>query len=283
MRVIIQLSLLLSFFVKFAFSTEDSDGALELHFINVGYGDSILIKSPAGQYTLIDTGYPRASNTLLDYLREREVDILDYLIITHPHPDHLGAAVDLLNNVQINNLRDNGQSIDLFDEWLTQTMGSEYEKKFRGEPNYRSLTGGDSIRWGDITLDILWPSNPLPSPDWNTNSLVIMLRYGSFRALLAADLNQWGERKLLNNKGILLRAELLKVGHHGAGDATRSEFLKAVAPKFSVISVGKNPWGYPSPIVIRRLQEAGVKVFRTDRAGSIRFRYHPDEGLKIMN
>jgi competence protein ComEC len=132
-------------------------------------------------------------------------------------------------------------------------------------------------------LDILWPPISLPSPDWNTNSMVIMLRYRKFRALLAADLNQRGERELLNNKGVSLGAEILKVGHHGAGDATGPEFLKAVSPKFAVISVGKNPWGYPSPVVVRRLQEAGTKVFRTDLDGSISFQYHPDERVKIMN
>jgi len=88
---------------------------------------------------------------------------------------------------------------------------------------------------------------------------------------------------LLNNKGVSLGAEILKVGHHGAGDATGPEFLKAVSPKFAVISVGKNPWGYPSPVVVRRLQEAGTKVFRTDLDGSISFQYHPDERVKIMN
>ncbi|HDL64350.1 MAG TPA: MBL fold metallo-hydrolase [Proteobacteria bacterium] len=283
MRLLTQLFLILSFFADLAFSSEEPGGALELHFIDVGYGDSILIKSPAGRYSLIDTGYPRASEALLNYLREQKVDTLDYLIMTHPHPDHLGAAVEVLNNFQVHNLRDNGQSIDQFDERLTQRMGNEYEKKFRGQPNYRTLTAGDSIKWGDIIMDILWPPIPLPSPDWNTNSMVIMLRYGKFRALLAADLNQRGEKELLKNKELSLRADLLKVGHHGAGDATGPEFIKAVSPKLAVISVGKNPWSYPSPVVIRRLQEAGVKVFRTDRDGSIKFRYHPDEGIRIMN
>jgi len=254
-----------------------------LHFIDVGYGDSILIKSPAGGYTLIDTGYPRRSKSLLNYLREKKVDRLDYLIVTHPHPDHLGGAIEVINNFKARNLRDNGQPIDKYDERLTQAMGNEYEKKFRGHPNYRALAAGDSIRWGDITLDILWPPDPLPSPDWNTNSMVIMLRSQKFTALLATDLNQRGERELLNNNKISLQADILKVGHHGAGDATGPEFLKAISPKFAVISVGKNPWGYPSPVVVRRLEEAKAKVFRTDRDGSISFRYHSNDGVKIMN
>ena len=273
----------IAFFIFTPVGVAEDDGALELHFIDVGYGDSILIKSPAGGFALIDTGYPRASESLLNYLRERKVDCLDYLIMTHPHPDHLGGAIEVINNFQVHNLRDNGQAIDLFDERLTQEMGNEYEIKFRGQPNYRAFKAGDSIKWGDITLEIIWPPAPLPSPDWNTNSMVIMLRYGKFQALLAADLNQRGEKELLNNKEISLRADLLKVGHHGAGDATGPEFLKAVSPRWAVISVGKNPWSYPSLVVIRRLGEAGAKVFRTDRDGSIKFRYQPDEGIRIMN
>ena len=273
----------IAFFIFTSIGVAEYDGALELHFIDVGYGDSTLIKSPAGRHTLIDTGYPRASASLLTFLREQKVDTLDYLIMTHPHPDHLGGAVEVLKNFKVKQLRDNGQPIDQFDERLTQAMGAEYEKKFREKPNYRTLTTGDSIKWGDITLDILWPPDPIPSLDWNTNSMVIMLRSQKFRALLAADLNQRGERELLNNTGITLGSEILKVGHHGAVDATGPELLKAVSPKFAVISVGKNPWGYPSPVVIRRLQEAGAKVFRTDRDGSISFRYHPDKGTKRMD
>jgi len=281
MRLIIQYLLIISIFVSSSLAAEETAESLELHFIDVGYGDSILIKSPSGGYTLIDTGYPEAAERLAQYLRGKNVTTLDYLIVTHPHPDHLGGAVEVLKNFKARNLRDNGQSLDMFDERLTQAMGKEYENKLRRQPNYRALAAGDIIRWGNITLEILWPTTPLPSPDWNTNSMVIMLRFHKFRALLTADLNQRGENELLKNNGISLRSNILKVGHHGAGDATSPEFLKAVSPKTAVISVGQNPWGYPSPVVIRRLEEAGAKVFRTDRDGTISFQYHPDWGIGI--
>jgi len=124
--------LFIAFFILIPATGAEDDGALELHFIDVGYGDSLLIKSPGGRYTLIDAGYPRSSEALLDYLKERKVNCLDYLIITHPHPDHLGAAVEVLNKFQVHNLRDNGQPIDQFDERLTQTIGTEYEKSSGG-------------------------------------------------------------------------------------------------------------------------------------------------------
>jgi competence protein ComEC len=259
------------------------NGALELHFIDVGYGDSILIRSPAGGYTLIDTGYPEAGGRLLSYLKEHRVTELDHLIMTHPHPDHFGGAVAVLKNLKIKRLWDNGQTIDQFDDLLTRPMGKEYEERFRSRPTYRTLKTGDSIRWGEVTLDILWPPAPLPSPDWNTNSLLIMLRYRDFKALLAADFNKRGEQEILKKEGIDLKADLLKVGHHGAADATGPEFLRAISPRWAVISVGGNPWGYPSLVTIRRLREFRAKVFRTDRDGSINFRYHPDEGMEIMN
>lgn len=260
----------------------EDDGALELYFIDVGYGDSILIKSPAGGYTLIDTGYPEAGERLLSYLKKHRVTELDHLIMTHPHPDHLGSAVAVLKNLQIKRSWDNGQTIDQFDDLLTGPMGKEYEERFRNQPTYRTLKAGDSIRWGEVALNILWPPSPLQSPDWNTNSLLIMLRYRDFKALLAADFNKSGEREILRKDGVDLKADLLKVGHHGAGDATGMDFLRAVSPRWAVISVGENPWDYPSSLIIRRIEETGATVFRTDRDGSIGFRYHPGKGMKIM-
>ena len=256
------------------------EGALELHFIDIGYGDAILIKSPAGGYILIDTGYPEAKQKLTSYFKEQGVTELDHLIMTHPHPDHLGNAVAVRKNLKIKRLWDNGQTIDQFDEQLTKPMVKEYEERFRGRSDYRVLKAGDSIRWGDVSLEILWPPDLLSSRDWNSNSLVIMLRYRGFKALLAADFNERGERELLKKGTTNLSSDLLKVGHHGAGDATGPAFVKAVSPRWAVISVGANLRGYPSPLVIRRLEEAGAKVFRTDRDGSISFRYHPDDGME---
>ncbi len=248
----------------------------EIHFIDVGYGDAILLKSPAGGYSLVDTGPPRAREQLLDYLRERGVGRLDYLIVTHPHPDHLGNAAAVLGEFGAASLRDNGEEIDRFDEYLTREMAEEYEREFRGDEDYSVLRAGGEIEWDGLSLEVLWPRDLAASEDWNTNSLVLMLRHGEFRALLAGDLNIPGEKQLLAGEGTDLGADLLKVGHHGAGDAAGDDFLRAVSPRAAVVSVGENPWGYPDEDRLERLEKQGVRLYRTDRDGTVVFRCRED-------
>ncbi len=247
----------------------EESAPLEIHFIDVGYGDAILLKSPEGGYSLVDTGPPRAREKLLDYLRDLGIGRLEYLIVTHPHPDHLGNAVAILAEFGDRQLRDNGEKIGRFDEILTREMAEEYERKFRGNRNYSVLRTGDKIEWDGLSLEVLWPRDLAASEDWNTNSLVLMLRYGDFRALLAGDLNVPGEKQLLAGEGPDLRADLLKVGHHGAGDAAGDEFLRAVSPRAAVVSVGENPWGYPDEDRLERLEKLGIRLYRTDRDGTI--------------
>jgi len=249
---------------------------LEIHIIDVGYGDAILLKSPDGGYSLIDTGYPRVREKLFRYLKEEGVARLEYLIVTHPHPDHLGNAAAVLEEFGAEHLRDNGEEIDRFDEYLTREMAEEYEQKFRGNRKYSVLRAGDRIDWDGVGIDVLWPPDPFSSEDWNTNSLVLFLRSGEFRALLAGDLNVPGEKQLLAGEETDLRADLLKLGHHGAGDASSREFIAAVSPETAVVSVGENPWGYPDEDRLERLEKSGIGLFRTDRDGTVVFRCRAD-------
>ncbi len=242
---------------------------LRLHFIDVGYGDSILIESPNGEFALIDTGPPATREKIIGYLEGQGVDGLEYLIVTHSHADHLGNAAAVLDRFGAEQLRDNGQALDRFDKYLTRELAGEYEREFRGGENYSVLRAGESIFWAGVTLDVLWPPVPEVTKDWNTNSLVLRLRYGDFRALLAGDFNTAGEEILLQDGEADLQAEVLKVGHHGAGDSTGPGFLEAVSCRIAVVSVGENPWGYPDEEALRCLEESGVRLYRTDREGTI--------------
>jgi len=277
-----KLIVILLFPFLFACSPTEENADLEIHFIDVGYGDAVLLKNAQSRAILIDTGYPEARAKLIAYLRKQKVDELEHLIVTHPHPDHLGNAVAVLTEFKANNLRDNGQALDHFDERLTEQLAHEYEEEFRGRPSYRVLSAGDKIEWGSSRLDVLWPEDVTSGGDWNTNSLLIRLSCGKLRALLAGDFNRGGEIQILRQEGLNLKSDLLKVGHHGAGDATGETFLKAVSPRWAVISVGENPWGYPSAGVLQRLRESGAEVFRTDRDGSIIFRYLPSGEIEIL-
>jgi competence protein ComEC len=270
-------ALLLSFF-----SAEAPAGDLELSFLDVGYGDAILLKNPAGAFILIDTGYPEAREALSAELAKRGVTALDWLIVTHPHADHLGNAVWARKKFQPARWGDNGQAIDRFSQRLTEERAREYEKEFRGGTGYAKLGDGDEITWGETSLKVIWPA-ALASPDWNANSLVIALSCRNFSALLSGDINIPAERELVARVQGSLRASLLKTGHHGGADASGEEYLKAVSPRWAIVSVGANEWGNPSAETLRRIEAAEALVLRTDQEGTITVRYSPPDAVSIYS
>ncbi|MBA7489501.1 ComE operon protein 3 [subsurface metagenome] len=260
-------ALFLALFIFSFFSTlASSDEAGKIHFINVGEGDSILLEIQ-GKSALIDTGNLISGPRLVKYLKEKGVEKLDYLIITHPHPDHIGGVFFILPMLKVEKIYDNGQ--DLGGVRKTCAIYRWYEDLVRKRKNYAVLISGDSLSLGSLTLEVLWPPEPPTSSDFNAFSLVIVVSHDSFSCLLTGDLTAPGERELLK-RGVSLKADVLKVGHHGAEDATSEEFLEAVSPGIAVVSVDKDDfWGYPSARVLERLKKAGVKVYRTDRDGDI--------------
>ena len=169
--------------------------------------------------------------------------------------------------LKVEKIYDNGQ--DLAGVRKTWAIYRWYEDLVRKRKNYAVLISGDSLILGSLTLEILWPPEVPTSSDFNAFSLVIMVKGSRFSCLLTGDLTAAGERELLKME-VNLKADILKVGHHGAEDATSQEFLEAVSPGIAVISVDKdNFWGYPSARVLERLKKAGVKVYRIDREGDI--------------
>ncbi len=274
----IRISVLLVFFISFLACAFAQEPDLKIHFIDVREGDSILIEASDGETALVDAGNFVSSYRVIEYLKKNNIQSLDYLIFTHPHLDHIGGVFFVLQMIDVENIYDNGQdlaggivkSIDIY-RW--------YGGLVRSSNNYKALKAGDGLLLGDITLSVLWPPQPSIFSDFNANSLVIMLNYRGFRCLLTGDLTSVGERKLLE-QGINLKADVLKVGHHGAGDATCQGFLRAVFPKTAIISINaSNIRGYPSAEVVDRLKKAGIKLYRTDRDGDIVLSiYQPDKG-----
>ncbi len=173
---------------------------------------------------------------------------------------------------------DNGQ--DLSGVRKTCAIYRWYEDLVRKRKNYAVLISGDSLTLGSVTLEVLWPQEISTSSDFNAFSLLLMVKGGGFSCLLTGDLTAMGERELLRRKANL-KADVLKVGHHGAEDTTSEEFLEAASPGIAVISVDRdNFWGYPSAKVLQRLKKAGVKVYRTDREGDIVLSIPVAEGLE---
>ncbi|MDB4349373.1 MBL fold metallo-hydrolase [Omnitrophica bacterium] len=256
--------LIISAFLIFCTHSVFAEGGnLRIHFIDVEEGDSTLIQTPKGASVLVDAGNPITGVRVAGYLNEEGVEGLDYLILTHPHVDHIGGTFHLLQTMDVKRVCDNGDSFrksDVF-RW--------YDKLVRNDDRYSVLKEADSFSLDEVSFKVIWPPQPLVFSNGNANSMVIMVEFKDFRCLLTADLTVPGEKMLLKKKEDV-RADLLKVSHHGANDASSIEFLEKVSPGISVMSVkGDTMKGYASPKVLKRLKDIGSKIYRTDKDGDV--------------
>lgn len=240
-----------------------AEDCLKLHFIDIGEGDAILVQYKNNN-TLIDTGNILSGYKLLDYLIKNEASEIKCLIITHPHPDHIGGVFFILPKLRVQEIYDNGQPLQGDND-----MERQYNILVRSNKNYRTLKKAGRLRLKGINLDVLWPMPEYLSSSYNENSLVIKLNYNNFSCLFTGDLNRAGEEKLLKDK-VNMRADILKVGHHGNMDATSGELLDAVLPEVAIISVGSgNKSRLPSSAVLELLKKRNIKIYRTDKDGNI--------------
>lgn len=271
--------LLLFFFISFIFAKETNSHLtgnhpkeLEIHFLDVGEGEAILLRSEK-KIVLIDAGNIISGYKVAKYLEKMKVKKLDHFIITHPHPDHFGGVFFVLQALPVEKVYDNGQK---FHPEEQSDFYRWYEELFRHRENYGILKTGDVLPLGEWNLEVLWPPEPPEFfPDFNLSTLVIKVKEmtiptdAGFSCLLAGDLITPTENELLR-RGTDLRSKILKVGHHGADDATSDEFLAAVSPEIAIISVNKdNIRGYPAKETIEKLEKANIKIYRTDINGNI--------------
>ena len=236
---------------------------IEIHFVDVGQGDAILIKGPEGANILIDTGNLSAGYRVRRYLKEQKISRLRALVITHMHPDHVGGLFCLMPGLEVDKIYDNGITLKGYEFW------EEYRNLVRELDLPRDvLTEGSRLGFGQLFITVLSPWIPFTG-DMNADSIVLKLRYGDVRFLMTGDLNFKGEKRLLK-KGIDLRCDVLKVGHHGACDSSSEGFLRKVEPEIAIISVGQdNRYGYPCEETIKRIEKCGSMVYRTDRDKTI--------------
>ena len=240
---------------------------LRAYFLDVGQGDSILIKTPSGQNVLIDGG-PNG-----DVIKElgkvlpwwdRKIDLM---VLTHPHDDHVGGLVNAAKRYDIKRILYTGvlHTGPAYLDWLELARKKKIAAVIIDRPQTIDLGG-------DCRLEILWPKENLAgrtADNLNNTSIVIKLIYGRTKFLLTGDAETEVEKKLLEDKADL-RADVLKVGHHGSDNATSEEFLKAVSPQMAVIEVGKNnDFGHPSGRVLKRLERLGARIWRTDIDGAV--------------
>lgn len=291
---------------------------MQIHVLDVGpiNGDSILIISPSGKTVLIDAGDTNKGKTVVEALKKHSVTQLDYFIATHPHPDHLGGAVEVFKAVKVLNVIDNGLAPNAPANLLaaqnpstkpgqkTSADQSSNRKSSRttsitkffddykaaltsSGAHYEKVTPGTKYDLGGgVLLTVLAPSEPMFTKEQlktggnepNANSIVARLDYGVFSMLLPGDAEEQTEHRLLT-KDENLQSAVLKVSHHGSKYATSEDFLKRVKPAIAIISCGDwNRYGHPAQAVLDRLRAAGVKLYRTDLQGEISVTTRGKEG-----
>jgi competence protein ComEC len=241
-----------------------TNGTLEVHFIDVGQGNSALVRY-GNKSILIDGGSIDAGPRVASYLKSQGISTIDVLVSTHPHADHIGGLLTVLEEFPVKVVYDSGQphTTQTYEEYLTLID----QKNIR----YIVPERGDTIDAGSgVTVHVLSPPpEGIDGDDLNENSIVLKITFGDTSFLLASDTGFPAEDALLSS-GADLRSDVLKVGHHGSKYSSGKAFLKAVDPKYAVIEVGaNNPYGHPAPETLARLETAGAKVYRTDRDGNI--------------
>lgn len=243
--------------------TEVGSGLLRAHFIDVGQGDSILLETPSAT-VLIDGGPRSAGDTVVQYLVRRGIEHLDLVIGTHPHEDHIGGLIPVLQQFSVSTVIDAGvpHTTRTFDDYL-----SAIERAVESGGTDYQVPGGQRITLGDLTLRILGPNEDLGS--LNDNSVVARVDYGDISFLFTGDAEAAAEEHLLRI-GADVDVDVLKVAHHGSRTSTSVPFLREATPSLAIIGVGAdNRYGHPTEEVLSRLAEAGVEVFRTDRHGTV--------------
>jgi len=253
--------------VVFSAAPETASG---LYFLPVGQGDSQLIVLPEGQKILIDAGRPGAvGRQLADVLGPTETYI-DLAVMTHPELDHFGGFLDLFGRYDFGAFVTNGRQSEA-------AAFTELQQKInKSQTPQVVMAEGDTIAIGKYVLVILSPG-PLErvSKKANDTSLVIMLVAPSFKALYTGDIGFEVEERLVRQ--YTLDADVLKVPHHGSKFSSSDTFLAAVSPIFSIIGVGRNSYGHPTPAAISRLDAAASRIFRTDVEGVLKIPLAFDE------
>lgn len=246
-------------------SQGQTNSPLTVKVLDIGQGDAILIRA-AGQTVLVDTGDIGTKDKLAAYIKKEGITTIDKVIITHPHADHLGGMSSILENFNVNQIYDSGQTTTtaLYRKYLSLVQSKKIP--------FSVLTAGTEIVIAnDIKLKILAPEKPfIKDSELNNNSIVAKLIYHDFSMLLTGDAEKESEERMLKKYKTELKSTILKAGHHGSNTSSSVSFLKAVAPEAAIISLGaNNDYHHPHPSTLKKYGEAKAKVYRTDTDGTV--------------
>jgi len=246
-------------------SSGQEQGTLQVKVLDIGQGDAILIRG-GGQTVLVDTGDIETRDKLVAYIKKEGITAIDTVIITHPHADHLGGMLGVLENFKVKQIYDSGQTATtaLYRKYLSEVQKQKIP--------FNLVTAGEEISiTNEIKLKFLAPSKPfITESAINNNSIVAKLTYNQFSMLLTGDAEKESEKSMVKNYAKELKSTVLKAGHHGSNTSSSSGFLKAVGPEAVIISLGaNNDYHHPHPSTLKKYVDAQLKVYRTDLDGTV--------------
>lgn len=247
-----------------------SAGKITIYTLDIGQGDAHLLRIGDNDY-LIDTGDIEHREYIAATLHKLGVKRLKGIICTHPDSDHIGGVWKLLQEFEVDTIYDNG-----YDKRSTayKTYVKTIEKKKIARETLRAGKELDLEHGAKFIVYAPWDTPILDKkgiPDPNNNSIIGKLVYGKFSMLFTGDAGKAEEDKLIKEQNSKLFSRILKVGHHGSKSSSQSKFIRSIKPEIAVISCGlNNEFGHPTDEALSRLEKEKVKIYRTDKDGTIR-------------
>lgn len=254
---------------------------MEVHVLDVGLGDCILIKLPNNKTMLIDTGegehYSKVKSYLTQYFKDRNLNQIDYFILSHPDADHIGGASEIFKDFEVKTV----YRPKVYCKWEEETSKTSFPYTVIESETYNdcikasyeegctqifSEKGLEISEYG-FKIEFLSPENDTYSAT-NDYSAVLMLTYQSKKFLFTGDATSNIEQQLIDNFGDYLKADVLKIAHHGSSTSSTEEFLNIVNPTCAILSVGEGNNALPNVDVINRYNDRNIKIYSTESLGN---------------
>ncbi len=238
---------------------------MHIYFLDVGQGDSVLIRTPNNKNILVDGGPDDSVVYQLSKVLPIWDKKIDLMVLTHPQADHLTGLLEVLDRFEVKEV------LATYTDYPTKTNQSWLDELANCDCVTNWADASDDYYFDEVYIDTLWPigsDSNFEDEDVNESSVVTRIIYGNNAILLTGDLGFRSEEQLLSIYPNI-DSNILKVGHHGSKYASSQEFLSIVRPEVAVISVGQNGYGHPSEDTLDRLADIGADVYRTDVLGNI--------------
>ena len=243
---------------------------LSITYFDVGQGDAALIQTPNGKHLLIDAGmwnpgYNSGRSIILPHLKYEGINKLDAVILSHPHADHIGGILDLIDSIPIDTIYNSGF------EYESNLYRSYLELANQKNTAVKSLRAGNSISIDESVLFLVFaPEGGTFNQDPNQHSIVLEVIYGNTEFLFTGDAGENQELRILENYASLLDTDVLKVGHHGSRTSSSEKFISTTSPDISIMSLAEsNRFKHPHPEAVQRILESKTELFFTSRDKAI--------------